>query len=95
MTAVITLRRPLPAPSIDALVASVALDMHRVDAMIRARTQSRVGRIPEIANYLIASGGKRLRPMLTIAMCRLAGYAGDNPPALGAGCVLDQPAHPS
>ena len=33
--------------------------------------------IPEVANHLIASGGKRLRPMLTLAMARLAGYGGD------------------
>src|SRR4029077_4943067 len=33
--------------------------------------------IPEVANHLIASGGKRLRPMLTLAMARLAGYVGD------------------
>ena len=33
--------------------------------------------IPEVANHLISSGGKRLRPMLTLAMARLAGYAGD------------------
>ena len=33
--------------------------------------------IPEVANHLIHSGGKRLRPMLTLAMARLAGYGGD------------------
>ncbi len=33
--------------------------------------------IPEVANHLISSGGKRLRPMLTLAMARLAGYTGD------------------
>ncbi len=33
--------------------------------------------IPEVANHLINSGGKRLRPMLTLALARLAGYAGD------------------
>ena len=40
--------------------------------------------IPEIANHLIASGGKRLRPMLTLAMARLAGYAGDGHVKLAA-----------
>ena len=33
--------------------------------------------IPEVANHLISSGGKRLRPMLTLAMAKLAGYPGD------------------
>ena len=33
--------------------------------------------IPEVANHLINSGGKRLRPMLTLALARLTGYAGD------------------
>jgi octaprenyl-diphosphate synthase len=33
--------------------------------------------IPEVANHLIASGGKRLRPMLTLAMAKLSGYSGD------------------
>ena len=33
--------------------------------------------IPEVANHLINSGGKRLRPMLTLALAQLAGYAGD------------------
>ena len=33
--------------------------------------------IPEVANHLISSGGKRLRPMLTLAMAKLAGYSGD------------------
>ncbi len=33
--------------------------------------------IPEVANHLISSGGKRLRPMLTLAMANLTGYAGD------------------
>jgi octaprenyl-diphosphate synthase len=33
--------------------------------------------IPEVANHLISSGGKRLRPMLTLAMAQLCGYAGD------------------
>ena len=40
--------------------------------------------IPEVANHLIASGGKRLRPMLTLAMSRLVGYAGDGHVKLAA-----------
>src|SRR6059058_4643703 len=51
--------------------------MERVNGAILSRTGSEVTMIPEIANHLIESGGKRLRPMLTLAMARLAGYAGD------------------
>jgi len=62
--------------SIDRLLALVAADMERVNATILARTGSEVTMIPEVANHLISSGGKRLRPMLTLAMATLAGYEG-------------------
>jgi octaprenyl-diphosphate synthase len=64
-------------PSIDPLVDLVNADMDRVNATIISRTGSEVTMIPEVANHLINSGGKRLRPMLTLALSRLAGYAGD------------------
>ncbi|MGB6504654.1 MAG: polyprenyl synthetase family protein, partial [Xanthobacteraceae bacterium] len=62
-------------PSIDPLVDLVAGDMDRVNATIIGRTGSEVTMIPEVAKHLINSGGKRLRPMLTLALARLAGYA--------------------
>ena len=65
------------APHLDRLTELVAPDMERVNAAIVARTGSDVAMIPEVANHLISSGGKRLRPMLTLAMAKLAGYAGD------------------
>src|SRR6266699_180588 len=40
--------------------------------------------IPEVANHLISSGGKRLRPMLTVAMAQLVGYRGDGHVKLAA-----------
>ncbi len=64
-------------PSIDPLLDLVAADMDRVNATIVARTGSDVTMIPEVANHLINSGGKRLRPILTLALARLTGYAGD------------------
>jgi octaprenyl-diphosphate synthase len=64
-------------PSIDPLVDLVTADMDRVNATIISRTGSEVTMIPEVANHLINSGGKRLRPMLTLALSRLVGYAGD------------------
>src|SRR5947208_4442465 len=58
--------------------------MERVNAVILSRTGSDVAMIPEVANHLIASGGKRLRPMLTLAMARLVGYRGDGHVKLAA-----------
>jgi len=63
--------------SIDHLVRLVSPDMERVNATILSRTGSEVTMIPEVANHLISSGGKRLRPMLTVAMANLTGYEGD------------------
>ena len=63
-------------PLIERLVALVRADMDRVNAMILSRTGSDVTMIPEVANHLISSGGKRLRPMLTLATAALAGYRG-------------------
>ena len=63
--------------SLNRLAELVAPDMERVNTTILARTGSEVAMIPEVANHLISSGGKRLRPMLTLAMARLCGYSGD------------------
>jgi octaprenyl-diphosphate synthase len=66
-----------PPASIDRLNSLVAPDMKRVNETILSRTGSEVTMIPEVANHLISSGGKRLRPMLTLAMAQLAGYSGE------------------
>jgi len=63
--------------TINRLVELVTADMGRVNSEILSRTGSEVTMIPEVANHLISSGGKRLRPMLTLAMARLNGYEGD------------------
>jgi len=76
LAVVVPFESPHPA-SLNSLTELVAADMERVNATILARTGSEVAMIPEVANHLIASGGKRLRPMLTLAMARLAGYTGD------------------
>jgi octaprenyl-diphosphate synthase len=73
-----------PPPTIDQLVEFVAEDMNRVNTTILARTGSEVTMIPEVANHLIGSGGKRLRPILTLAMAQLSGYAGDGHVKLAA-----------
>jgi octaprenyl-diphosphate synthase len=70
--------------SIEALVGATRADMERVNAMILSRTGSEVTMIPEVANHLISSGGKRLRPMLTLATAALAGYQGEGHVKLAA-----------
>lgn len=62
---------------IDRLVALVGADMARVNAMILSRTGSDVAMIPEVAKHLINSGGKRLRPMLTLVAAQMFGYRGE------------------
>ena len=51
--------------------------MARVNEMILSRTGSDVQLIPEVAAHLIESGGKRLRPMLTLAGAQMFGYDGE------------------
>jgi octaprenyl-diphosphate synthase len=64
------------APSLDPLMALVGNDMNGVNAVILERMQSKVALIPELAGHLIAGGGKRMRPMLTLACANLLGYPG-------------------
>lgn len=66
------------------LAALLADDMARVDAIIAERMQSPVGTIPDLASHLISAGGKRLRPMLTVAAARLNGYTGEDHAKLAA-----------
>jgi len=67
------------------LAAHLAEDMARVAALIRARMSSEhAPRIPEVTAHLIEAGGKRLRPMLTLAAARLFGASGANPVRLAA-----------
>ena len=63
--------------SLDPLAGLVQPDMDRVNEAILARAQSHVELIPELAGHLINSGGKRIRPMLTLAAARMCGYAGE------------------
>ncbi len=76
--------KPSSAPSIDALVRLTAGGMDKVNQLILARVGSDVMLIPEIARHLINSGGKRLRPMLTLATAELCGYSGEGDAKLAA-----------
>ena len=57
--------------SIAPLVEVTAAGMEQVNQAIIARTSSDVALIPQVARYLIDSGGKRLRPMVTIAAAQI------------------------
>ena len=62
--------------SLDPILALTAPGMNAVNAVILERMQSKIPLIPALAGHLIAGGGKRLRPMLTLAGAELVGYNG-------------------
>ncbi len=72
MTVQENVRKPL-----DRLSEALAAEMQAVNTLIRDRMASRhAPRIPEVTAHLIEAGGKRLRPMLTLAAARMLDYAG-------------------
>ena len=58
-------------------LAPVADDLARVDALIRRRLDSDVALVRQVAEYLVAAGGKRLRPALLLLACGALGYRGE------------------
>ncbi len=70
--------------SVKPLVELTREDMALVNQLILSKTGSEVAMIPEVAQHLIDSGGKRLRPMLTLAAARMCGYQGDRHITLAA-----------
>lgn len=65
-----------PAAEMAFLFDLMAADLTRVDALILERLASPVALIPQIASHIVAAGGKRLRPLLTLASARMFGYHG-------------------
>ena len=65
-----------PAAALEPLLRLVSAGMAEVNQIILDQARSDVQLIPELARHLINSGGKRLRPMLTIASAKLCGYEG-------------------
>ena len=59
------------------MLAPVADDLRRVDALIGERLDSDVALVREVASYIVAAGGKRLRPTLLLLACGAAGYRGE------------------
>jgi len=73
-------------PSLDTLHRLVRDDLELTNQVILDRMASRVELIPQLAGHIIASGGKRLRPMLTLAGARMCGFTGNRHIQLAA-CV--------
>jgi octaprenyl-diphosphate synthase len=66
------------AGALDRLLSATSPGMTRVNALILTRAESHVALVPQVARYLIDAGGKRLRPMLTVAAAMLFdGQTGD------------------
>jgi len=79
-----TEKRTEPTASLDRLTALLEADLARVNTLILKRMQSPVALIPQLAGHIVAAGGKRLRPMLTLATSRLCGYSGERHITLAA-----------
>lgn len=79
-------KKPTQAASTETLRALVAADMERVNQVILENVKSDIALISSVATHIIAAGGKRIRPSLTIAAAKLFGYAGDRHIRLAA-CV--------
>jgi len=71
-------------PSLDPLFRLLRADLDRVNRLIVERMHSPVVLIPQLAGHIVSAGGKRLRPMLTLAAARLCGYQGERHVALAA-----------
>src|SRR5436305_2825247 len=59
------------------MLAPVAQALQRVDALFRRRLESDVALVRQVAEYIVTSGGKRLRPALLLLACGAAGYRGE------------------
>lgn len=76
----------LPQTSATSLLEPIAADMRAVDTVIRQHLNSEVVLISQIADYIIAAGGKRLRPVILLLIANALGYRGTRHHAL-AGVV--------
>ena len=63
-------------PAIDEVKALAATDMQAVDRLIRESLQSDVALVSQVSQYIVTSGGKRLRPMIVLLAARALGFKG-------------------
>lgn len=78
--------RPVTTDALGCLTALLEADLQATNQAIIARMDSPVVLIPQLAAHIVAAGGKRMRPLLTLAAARLCGYQGDRQIKLAA-CV--------
>jgi octaprenyl-diphosphate synthase len=86
LTAPLDNKHTRPRPSLEAVTALVADDLERVNALLLRRMESEVPLIPTLAAHIVAAGGKRLRPIMTLATAKLCGYLGSRHVGLAA-CI--------
>jgi octaprenyl-diphosphate synthase len=65
-------------PAIDEVKELAAADMQAVDRLIRESLQSDVALVSQVSEYIVTSGGKRLRPLIVLLAARALGYGGDH-----------------
>jgi octaprenyl-diphosphate synthase len=75
--------------SLVSMLAPVAEDLARVDVLIRRRLDSDVALVSQVAEYIVVSGGKRLRPALLLLASGAAGYRGKSGDPPGGGTRLE------
>ncbi len=68
---------PSSVNPVERLASLMGDDLGAVDAAIHSRMLSEVALIPQLGQHLVDSGGKRLRPLITLAAARQYGYSGD------------------
>lgn len=83
MTQAAILEKPRTA-TLDALYSLIREDLQRVDTLILSRVKNEIPLIHDIARHIIGSGGKRIRPALTLISAQLCGYAGERHIGLAA-----------
>lgn len=79
-------KKTAPTADLNALRALIATDLERVNRVIIEQSQSDIKLVSDVAAHIIAAGGKRLRPCLTLASAQLCGYEGERHVNLAA-CV--------
>ena len=70
--------KALATPAIDEVKELAAADMQAVDRLIRESLQSDVALVSQVSEYIVTSGGKRLRPLIVLLAARALGYTGDH-----------------
>ena len=87
MGVVLSLNGEREKPSLDGLTGLVADELRDVNELIIRHMNSPVDLIPKLASHLIAAGGKRLRPVLTLASAKMCGYCNGTRHIALATCV--------